>query len=284
MTPQEIRKWDKLFEDKAVSAETARARARIEIAAQLAELNRTLRTAIIIAAMAVLLLATFHLTGCARVSVQPQVGCSGAAEQATHPSAAPLISPALWPAAPGDRWVFTNPANGETTWLDFTATDNGVTMHISKSALATYWHAGQSAELYQAETVTNGQLWSPGSRYTYDGVNWLNTALTPVDGTPTYYYLPLNGAAPLTAVSAYRSVTEPGDARNEWPWSLYIYAENVDIPAYSGPAVVSHQCEGPNSEWEEKWYFAPNLGLVQIKALREGAGTLAQPLIIERSK
>jgi hypothetical protein len=42
MTAEEIRRWDKLFDDKSVTAETARARARIEIAAQLATLNENL--------------------------------------------------------------------------------------------------------------------------------------------------------------------------------------------------------------------------------------------------
>jgi hypothetical protein len=43
MTGAEIRKWDVAFEGKDVTAEVARARARIEIAAQLADLNEFLR-------------------------------------------------------------------------------------------------------------------------------------------------------------------------------------------------------------------------------------------------
>lgn len=42
MTAAEIREWHKAFEGKDVTAEVARARARIEIAAQLAELNEKL--------------------------------------------------------------------------------------------------------------------------------------------------------------------------------------------------------------------------------------------------
>ncbi len=44
MTADEIRKWHVAFEDQNVTAEVARARARIEIAAQLAELNGYLKT------------------------------------------------------------------------------------------------------------------------------------------------------------------------------------------------------------------------------------------------
>lgn len=44
MTPEKIREWDKAFDNKEVTAEVARARARIEIAAQLAELNQFLRS------------------------------------------------------------------------------------------------------------------------------------------------------------------------------------------------------------------------------------------------
>jgi hypothetical protein len=48
MTPKEIREWDKTFDSKNVTAEVVRARARVEtrarveIAAQLAEMNITL--------------------------------------------------------------------------------------------------------------------------------------------------------------------------------------------------------------------------------------------------
>jgi hypothetical protein len=46
MTPENIREWDKTFDDKSVTAEVARARARIEIAAQLSELNLNMRSVI----------------------------------------------------------------------------------------------------------------------------------------------------------------------------------------------------------------------------------------------
>jgi hypothetical protein len=42
MTAEEIRKWHSAFERQDVTAEVARARARIEIAAQLAEMNEHL--------------------------------------------------------------------------------------------------------------------------------------------------------------------------------------------------------------------------------------------------
>lgn len=42
MTADEIREWHKAFEKENVTAEVARARARIEIAAQLAEMNAML--------------------------------------------------------------------------------------------------------------------------------------------------------------------------------------------------------------------------------------------------
>ena len=42
MTANEIREWHKAFERQDVTAEVARARARIEIAAQLAELNENI--------------------------------------------------------------------------------------------------------------------------------------------------------------------------------------------------------------------------------------------------
>ena len=46
MTADEIRKWDEPFRELPPTAEVARARARIEIAAQLAELNEKLASAI----------------------------------------------------------------------------------------------------------------------------------------------------------------------------------------------------------------------------------------------
>lgn len=55
--------------------------------------------------------------------------------------------------------------------------------------------------------------------------------------------------------------SEQGSDMGGVNWNTEFSIEDVSTPAYTGLAVVSHQFEGCN---EEKWYFAPNIGLVEI--------------------
>lgn len=77
------------------------------------------------------------------------------------------------------------------------------------------------------------------------------------------------------------SISQP--ANPPLPWRNSFYIENVSTPVYSGPAIVSEQWEGPCFPImqpgcaHEKWYFAPNLGMVKVVPINIGAGDNADP-------
>ena len=58
------------------------------------------------------------------------------------------------------------------------------------------------------------------------------------------------------------------------PWVTNSYMDNISTPFYSGPVLVSEQFENcPADCTHEKWYFAPNIGLVRIQQLAVGSTT-----------
>jgi hypothetical protein len=60
-------------------------------------------------------------------------------------------------------------------------------------------------------------------------------------------------------------LTGPQDGRY---FRTDFYLAEVSTPIYSGPAIVSDQFEGDCGH--ERWYFAPNLGIVEIESLNDG--------------
>lgn len=60
MKSNQIRQWDKTFDGQGVTAEVARARARIEIAAQLSDLNSNLKLLVLAVAILICFVATAH--------------------------------------------------------------------------------------------------------------------------------------------------------------------------------------------------------------------------------
>lgn len=59
-------------------------------------------------------------------------------------------------------------------------------------------------------------------------------------------------------------------------WKTSSYTEFVSTPLFTGYAYVSDQTE---SSINEKWYFAPNIGLVKVACPNEGAGTPCPDMI-----
>lgn len=193
------------------------------------------------------------------------------------------------------HWTFLNSATGEYTWFDFSPYDtfgysntSGALMHITKSADRAYWNPGLSAEVWQAESDDGKAIWSPGviERRNSDFITynmWSSGSWEP------YYYLPDTYTEPFFFESMYFAQGEKGQTSEPlsaiddvyvWPWRIGIYTEHVATPAFSGMAVVSHQCEGTHDEYEEKWKFAPNLGLVEIETIREHGEN--QHIVIQR--
>ncbi|MBZ5504655.1 MAG: hypothetical protein LAO78_04120 [Acidobacteriia bacterium] len=59
-------------------------------------------------------------------------------------------------------------------------------------------------------------------------------------------------------------------------WRTDFYQSSVTTPVYSGPAIVSDQYEGICGH--ERWYFAPNLGLVKIESPYDGGEIKNDPM------
>ena len=88
----------------------------------------------------------------------------------------------------------------------------------------------------------------------------------------------LGGAGQYTfdcLVPVGRLVAQPGHGAQ---WRSEFYIEEVQTPAYSGPASVSEQWENCNAMrtnvgcGHEKWWFAPGLGLVKVWQINSGSG------------
>ena len=62
-------------------------------------------------------------------------------------------------------------------------------------------------------------------------------------------------------------------------WRTKSYVEEVQTPVYSGPALVSEQWEYCENDGvgcgHEKWYFAPNWGLIKVQPFNVGNGEAA---------
>lgn len=206
----------------------------------------------------------------------------------------------LFPMRDGAHWTFKNDATGDYTWFDFSLLKStygcspyvGTTMmmHITKSSPNTYWNLGADAEVYQPEVDDGEEVWSPGFYYR-QGSYWATVDLFGVYTLP-YPYLPKVYSRPGKISAPYTNTKSDGvsvdcvllNRSAQVPWTTYWYAREVSTPVYSGVAIASHQCEGQHSEFEEVWLFAPNVGLVEIDALREWGKTQIQPFVIRRQQ
>ncbi|HEV2992017.1 MAG TPA: hypothetical protein VG759_26505 [Candidatus Angelobacter sp.] len=91
----------------------------------------------------------------------------------------------------------------------------------------------------------------------------------------------------LGFVMTWSSVQSPANCTHSVGWNTWSYTANVSTPAYSGPAMVSEQFEGAcindvNDCVHEKWFFAPNLGLVQVIPIASGTALLDPNLTMSR--
>jgi hypothetical protein len=230
-----------------------------------------------------------------------QYDCSGASQLA-HSAQVPKPLSNLFPIREGTHWEFRNEATGDYTWFDFSAMPGtygcsayrgtAMMMHITKSAVATYWNPGVDAEVFQPEVDNGTEIWSPGFYYRA-GTAWTTVDLVGLFETLPYPYLPDVFSGPGKIVAPYAATRSAGQSvsclpvgayRFQEPWTTYWYAREVTTPVYSGIAVASHQCETAHSDFEEVWLFAPGVGLVEIDALRQWGKAQIPPIVIKRQQ
>ena len=235
------------------------------------------------------------------------ISCSTSDTPATYTGAQ------LFPVKAGDSWVMENQF-GDQTYYDIEPapadaaceTGDHFIMHVRKSAARTYWGDGipeaEDRELFQRDP--NGEVrgladipvfpqscpWCNGA--TSETINW-----RPVPGEPLPYItvpgtlrfgdvvkIPTHYQGYIQpSVNTTGCVADPAHYYAEVRWESDFYTVPVDTPVYRGPAVVSEQFEGNgNPPVHEKWYFAPNVGLVQVDSyLTGGDPTILQALQAE---
>jgi hypothetical protein len=207
----------------------------------------------------------------------------------------------LFPFRPGQAWIMTND-RGELTFFETLPAkgigcEDGelVDLHITKSANDTYWEPGvANAEIHWVmHHDENGQWRAVASLIHWDSPDPNSGDDVSIDYVPqdTQAYLVVPAlfregqTLTLTGYAQWymdRSKQTPGCLKSaeKGPllrWTSKIYAERVETPAYTGPAVVNEEFEGCSSAAEEtadshscpheKWYFAPGVGLVEINSV-----------------
>ena len=174
-------------------------------------------------------------------------------------------------------------------------------LHITKQNPQDYWQAGlPGADIHWVmQQNANGDFQAVASLVTWaDGVNsgiphtidyiWDAYNYRGTEASNSYLVLPRNYTKPVTryggAVWWTSDQLTSGCLQNvgtlgpDTPWTSYVVLmSNVSTKFYSGPALANEQYEGC-APWviegcnaaHEIWYFAPNVGLVEIDAVWEG--------------
>ena len=199
----------------------------------------------------------------------------------------------------GQTWVFQNGYGDITTVEVQAAPDDAagthgshIILHFTKNADRAYWGLNiPGAEdhflLFQLPDgawrgvadlpiMPQGCPWCNG--HTSATLNW-----HPVDGMPIpYQIVPASVSSDkvekipteyhwwlLNDINTTDDITtEQAQDMGLAKWETDFSIESVDTPIYKGLAALSHQFEGSCGSVacdEEKWYFAPNVGLVEIQ-------------------
>lgn len=202
----------------------------------------------------------------------------------------------------GQTWTFQD-AYGDTTMIDVEAAPDDaagthgthVILHFTKNADRAYWGPGiaQAEDHFMLLQMADGGWRGVADIPTFPlSCPWcaghmaqtINMHSVPGQPDP-YQIIPASATTAkvtkiptafdwwllwdvntMDDVSGNPSATDMGSRT----WESDFSVEQVNTPAYSGPAVVSHQFEGTcGAQWcnEEKWYFAPKMGLVEIQPL-----------------
>lgn len=156
--------------------------------------------------------------------------------------------------------------------------------HYTKSDVCTYWNPGDQSELWFGLNKSGDGSWSSTKfeaicQFCIVG-NTQGSVTIKTSGIGGYMVIPPDRPTSTTGQSGYFPCwtlgvltwqTDDCNVAGEAPiaWRTDGYMAEVSTPAYTGPALVSEQQEGncPESCTHEKWYFAPNLGIVEIEQL-----------------
>lgn len=217
----------------------------------------------------------------------------------------------------GQTWTFEN-SYGDTSTIDVEAAPmdaagthgNHIILHFTKSADRAYWGLGipqaedhflmlqlpdggwrgvadiptmpQSCPWCSGHTAqTINMHETPGSAEPYQIIPGSASEGTITKIPANFDWWVLWDVNTTDDITANPSATDMGIRT----WESDFSVEHVDTPLYSGPAIVSHQIEGTCGQVpcnEEKWYFAPGVGLVEIQPLGQVPTATDPNLTIKR--
>jgi hypothetical protein len=233
------------------------------------------------------------------------VGCGGITPPVTSdlqprptPTPVPVTTPAPTPTpAPsvyfnssmiGQKWTFVN-GYGDHTFIDVQAAPAGsqaqVVWHYTKDNCRAYWNPGDcTSVLWFGITENPDRSWSATQfLVTCDaciGSSTQGSATIKPTAPGGYLVIPPPQAAFTTGNTGYVPcwqldvlswVPDNCNIIGATPisWVTEGFMDNISTPAYSGPVLVAKQAENcPDTCTIELWYFAPNLGLVQVVQLQ----------------
>ena len=204
----------------------------------------------------------------------------------------------------GQTWTFQNGYGDITTVEVQAAPDDAagtqgshIILHFTKTADRAYWGlnipqaedhflmfqlpSGAWRGVADIPNMPQGCPWCNG--HTLATLNW-----HPVPGMPipyqivpasvtfgkvdkiatAYHWWLLNDVNTTDDIVSPPDPSEQGQDMGLAKWESDFSIDIVDTPIYKGAAALSHQFEGACGQIacdEEKWYFAPNIGLVEIQ-------------------
>lgn len=191
-----------------------------------------------------------------------------------------------FPSQLGQAWDMVADKTGDITHFEIVSAPTSdhvdvVNMHITKSKTRAYWQPGSpGAELWWGMHQLQDLRWvADYSIANFDPPNLLRFDYVHYDSN-SYMVVPPPGAPPGEYIGYSEDNYCSGDRFCQIPflkvmWVSRIAYTTVDTPIYTGPAVLNEEYEcaqpidisdidNPLKCAHELWYFAPNIGLVEI--------------------
>jgi hypothetical protein len=223
----------------------------------------------------------------------------------TPPSGSPVFISDQFNLTPGQSWDM-QAANGDLTHFNILSLPSAgcepgvefLDLHTTKTAANDWWQVGwPGAEIHWIMRRDVRGNWNAVASLINTTDPSLNATIPHtidyiLDNSNAYLVIPdvaysnpqiRAGEAGWLADMTEETTTCLRDKGIESParlWTAKLSIQNVQTPVYSGPALLNEEFEGcaPNQLTSdskacahERWYFAPNIGLVEIDAIWENA-------------
>ena len=226
------------------------------------------------------------------------IGCGQSASQNTNSGQNITGTQVFTSSMVGQTWTFQN-SYGDVTTIQVSAAPvtnyipaGCVVWDFKKNNARAYWSPGNT-------TAENLQVLCPQKDGSWNSILNLSNfpdgqapSTTPLietqevqpnePGKLPYILIPASGSISVSTAYinyidltqlTFNSIVDPAHQSPFFPvvpWTTNGMIAQVDTPIYKGPALVSDQHEGVVNE---KWYFAPGLGLVEIQPIHGGSDT-----------